>query len=67
MAEYIQNEYKAKTLIVDSDHANSPTKVKKLIDQLKEKQPEIVIGTSLLCQPCKDYSLDMIIFLNADL
>jgi hypothetical protein len=43
VAEYIENEYKAKTLIVDSDHANSPTKVKKLIDQLREKQPQIVI------------------------
>jgi hypothetical protein len=43
VAEYIENEYKAKTLIVDSNHANSPTKVKKLIDQLKEKQPQIVI------------------------
>jgi primosomal protein N' len=43
VAEYIENEYKAKTLIVDSDHANSPTKVKKLIDQFKEKQPQIVI------------------------
>jgi hypothetical protein len=43
VAEYIENEYKAKTLIVDSDHANSPTKVKKLIDQMKEKQPQIVI------------------------
>jgi hypothetical protein len=43
VAEYVQNEYKAKTLIVDSDHANSPTKVKKLVDQLKEKQPQIVI------------------------
>jgi len=43
VAEYVENEYKAKTLIVDSDHANSPTKVKKLIEQLKEKQPQIVI------------------------
>ena len=67
VAEYVENEYKAKTLIVDSDHANSPTKVKKLIDQLKEKQPQIVIWTSLLCQPSKEYPLDMIIFLNADL
>ena len=67
VAEYVQNEYKAKTLIVDSDHANSPTKVKKLIDQLKAQQPQIVIWTSLLCQPSKEYPLDMIIFLNADL
>jgi hypothetical protein len=43
VAEYIKNEYKAKTLIVDSDHANSPSKVKKLVEQLKEKQPEIII------------------------
>jgi ABC-type Zn uptake system ZnuABC Zn-binding protein ZnuA len=43
VAEYVENEYKAKTVIVDSDHANSPTKVKKLIDQIKEKQPQIVI------------------------
>jgi hypothetical protein len=43
VAEYVKNEHKAKTLIVDSDHANSPTKVKKLIEQLELQQPEIVI------------------------
>ena len=67
VAQRIENEYKVKSVIVDSDHANSPAKVKKLIEKIKEVQPQVVIWTSLLCQPIKEYSLDIIIFLNADL
>lgn len=67
VAQRMENEYNVKTLIIDSDHANSPTKVLKLTDQLQTEKPEILIGTSLLCQPIKEYQLDIIIFLNADL
>ena len=67
IAEWVENEYKVKTLIVDSDHANSPTKIGKLIDYLQKSEPEVLIWTSLLCQPMDGYPLDMIIFLNADL
>lgn len=67
IAQRIEEEYNTKTLIVDSDHANSPTKISKLIDQLLTTKPEVVVWTSLLCQPIKQYPLDMVIFLNADL
>lgn len=66
VAQWIENEYKIKSIIVDSDHANSPTKVRKIIDQLGADY-KVVIWTSLLFQPIKNYNLDMVIFLNADL
>ena len=67
VAQRIENEYKSNTLIIDSDHTNSQTKLKKIADDLRCKQPNIIIGTSLLCQPIKEVQLNMIIFLNADL
>ena len=67
IAQRIENEYKTTTLIVDSDHTNSPTKILKLSEEFNKKKPDVVIWTSLLCQPIKNYPLDMMIFLNADL
>lgn len=67
VAEFIEKEYKTRTKIIDSEHANSPTKIEKLLKEIKELQPSVLIWTSLLCQPLKDYQLDLIIFLNADL
>ena len=67
IAQRIESEYKVRTALVDSDNANSPTKVKKLMANIIENQPQVVIWTSLLCQPIKNYPLDMVIFLNADL
>lgn len=67
IVQRVEDEYKVKTLIIDSDHANSLSKIKKISEELKLNEPEVIVWTSLLCQPIKDYPLDMIIFLNADL
>ena len=67
VSEWIESEYKVGSLIIDSDHANSPTKIKKLLEDLNMNHYQVVIWTSLLCQPIKEYPLDIVIFLNADL
>lgn len=64
VAEYLKNEYQQDALIVDSTTVNSPNKIAKLHATLSW---QIIIWTSLLATPIKDYPFDLIIFLNADL
>ena len=67
VVQWLEDEYDTKSIIVDSDHANSSIKVKKLLDQLDTNHYQTIVWTSLLCQPIKSYPLDVVIFLNADL
>jgi len=69
VAEYLEQEFACKTLLVESEKANSFAKIKRLRDQLTEIKwkPPILVGTSLLRTPIPEYPLDLVIFLNADL
>ncbi|MCF7835481.1 hypothetical protein K9M48_05575 [Candidatus Gracilibacteria bacterium] len=72
LAEIIKNEYGITSTIIESETANSPNKIKKILAQISNSkfpinQSQVIIGTSLLCQPIKNYTFDLIIFLNADL
>lgn len=67
VVQRVEMEYNVKTQIIDSDSTNSSTKIKKISEELIFNKPEVIVWTSLLCQSMKDYPLDMIIFLNADL
>ncbi|MFZ2912261.1 MAG: hypothetical protein WAZ75_04205, partial [Candidatus Absconditicoccaceae bacterium] len=69
LAEFIKNEFGIVSTIIESGTVNSSNKIKKIMDTILgiENSPQIVIGTSLLCQPIKNYNFDLIIFLNADL
>ncbi len=64
IAEYIQTEYKVKTVIIDADTTRSQKKIKEILEQ---KDIQIYIWTSLLNTPIKWVELDLIIFLNADI
>ena len=65
VAEYLKNEYGKDALIIESETVNSPNKIKKIQEQIADRQ--IIIWTSLLATPPKDVNFDLIIFLNADL
>ncbi|HKL44098.1 MAG TPA: hypothetical protein VJ892_02340, partial [Candidatus Absconditabacterales bacterium] len=64
VSELIENEFKTKTQIIESESANSKKKIKEILSQ---KDIQIYIGTSLLNTPIQGLNLDLIIFLNADL
>jgi len=65
VAEYIKNEFGKDSLIIESESVRSPNKIAKLLEHISDHQ--IIIWTSLLATPIKNYPLDLIIFLNADL
>lgn len=69
VAEYIKEEFGTESVIIESEKANSPHKIEKILDTLKEprQEPLIVIGTSLLTTPIAGYPFDLLIFLNADM
>ncbi len=64
VAEYINKEFSKKTLIIQSEKANSFKKIKEV--QQKVKDYQIIIWTSLLSVPIKWFSFDLIVILNAD-
>jgi primosomal protein N' (replication factor Y) (superfamily II helicase) len=64
ISEILENQYKIKTDIIESEKVNSIKKIKKI---LKNKNTQLYIWTSLLNTPIKWVKLDLIIFLNADL
>jgi len=65
LAEIIQKLTSISPLIIQSETANSPTKIKKIQEQLSGAQ--LVIGTSLLTQPPKNWHPDLVIVVNADI
>ncbi len=69
VAEYLEQEFDCKTLLVESEKANSFAKIQRLREQLKESKntPQILVWTSLLRTAIPEYPLDLVIFLNADL
>jgi len=75
VAEYLEREFNIIPTIIESETVNSPNKIKKILSILchpewnegYKNQWQIVVWTSLLCQPIKDFNFDLIIFLNADL
>lgn len=67
VAEWIEQEYHVKPLIIESETVNSPGKVKRMLEQIQGNDSHILIWTALLAQPIRDYTFDLLIFLNADL
>jgi len=65
VAEYIKSNYWLESLVIESEKVNSPNKIKKTVEQVPDYK--IFIWTSLLSTPIKDFELDLIIFLNADM
>ncbi|MFA5748171.1 MAG: hypothetical protein WC872_03625 [Candidatus Absconditabacterales bacterium] len=64
VAEILKEKFKIESSIIESETANSPNKINKIFENLNS---QIVIGTSLLTTPIKNYPLDLIVYLNADL
>ncbi len=65
IAETIQKEFWKKSIIIESETVNSPNKIKKIFDEIKNNQ--IIIWTSLLTNPMKNINFDIMIFINADI
>ena len=63
IAGILENEFKIKCQIIESDNANFTNKIEKILSS----DAQIFIWTSLLNTPIKWKNLDLIIFLNADL
>ncbi|HRX63697.1 MAG TPA: hypothetical protein P5060_01185 [Candidatus Absconditabacterales bacterium] len=64
ISELLEQEFKTKIQLIESEKANSSKKIKEI---LKQKDTQIYIGTSLLNTAIQDIDLDLIVFLNADL
>ena len=69
VGEILQQQHNMKSLIVDTQSANSPKKVERLYAHVHEHgwPYPVIIGTSLLTIPLAWYQFDLIIFLNADI
>ncbi len=67
VAEFIKKEFGKESIIIESESVNSPNKIKKITNEIKEKNPDFIIWTSLLSTPIKGLELDLMIYLNADL
>ena len=69
VAEYVEKNFGAKSVILESETGNSEKKIERLLAQLVPQnwQYPILIGTSLLTSPIPTYPLDVLIVLNADL
>jgi len=73
VADHIEKEYNITPIVIDSDKVNSPNKIKKTLEQVqpgaKSQKPaaKIILGTSLLTTPIKNTTIDLVIFLNADI
>lgn len=63
VSELLENEFKVKTQIIESEKANSLNK----INEILKSDAQIYIGTSLLNTPIKWLNFDLVLFLNADL
>lgn len=67
VAEFLKKEFGRESIIIESESVNSPNKIKKITSEIKEKNPDFLIWTSLLTTPIKGLDLDLMIYLNADL
>lgn len=71
LAQLLKERFNADSLIVESETVRSLKKIEKLKSELSSFSPlsqkPIVIWTSLLTTPIKDYPFDLLIFLNADI
>ena len=71
LAQLLKEKYGADSLIVESETANSASKIQKFNDKLNEFQSQwkcpILIWTSLLTTPIKDWNLHLLIFFDADI
>lgn len=67
VAEFLKKEFGKESIIIESEKVNSPNKIKKTINEIKEINPDFLIWTSLLTTPIRDLKLDLMIYLNADL
>lgn len=65
VAEYIEENFKTKPLLIDSSKARSHNKITKLKEAFNTTQ--IFIWTSLLTTPPQDLVIDLVVFLQADL
>jgi len=66
VAESLEREFGAQSVIIESGLVNSVNKIQKMKEKILKEKPQIIIGTSLLTTPIQWYPLDLIIFLNAD-
>ncbi len=71
LAQLIKERFWAESLIVESETVRSQKKIEKLtseLDNLKSQSKNpIIIWTSLLTTPIKNWKFDLLIFLNADI
>lgn len=63
--EMLDQKYGIDALIIESNTVNSPTKIKHIQEKIPHHQ--IIIGTSLLTTPIKNYPFDLVIVVHADL
>lgn len=71
LAQLLKERFWAESLIVESETVRSQKKIEKLTSELdtlksQSKNP-IIIWTSLLTTPIKNWKFDLLIFLNADI
>ena len=64
LAEWIADRYYCRSVIIDSKHTRSLTKIQKLHQQIN--QHTIIISTSVLIRPIPQWTPDLIIIFNAD-
>lgn len=63
----MKREYQTDAFIIESERLNSPSKIKNATEEIQNAEYQVIVGTSLLSQPIREYPLDVIIFLNADI
>ncbi len=63
--EIMKKELDMDVLDIDASTINSVNKIKKTKELMKNYNA--IISTSILSQPCKEFSADLVIFLNADI
>ncbi|MBQ7075137.1 hypothetical protein IJM86_09170 [bacterium] len=67
LSEILEKQYHTSSLIIETETVNSPNKIKKIFDLVRQTSPSLIIGTSLLSEPLYFYPFDLLIFINADI
>lgn len=63
----IKTDYDTTPLLIESQIANSPNKIKKIQAAIEWSKPQIIVGTSLLTSSQRLRKPDLVILLSADL
>ncbi len=67
LSEYIYQKYQIQTLEISRDSTISQIKIDKIKKNLLDNHKKIILWTTILTTPIRDFELDMIIFQNADI